>query len=275
MRPVRRFWLVVEGLEPRIVPAGGAFRLPVLPPASVPFHVVRRAGRAAGAAEMGGLFRVPGQPGQLVAVRFAYTLRDAAFRNELGMFLVDDAQGHIGRLKPGDPGYAAAALSRARGLVLFSPGQAPGASRTLELPAGQFFGLYLIQNSTTARFLTHNPRNRPGRGPVAFFSLVRANPDRFQHLRGLPGLGFGFEDGLGGGDRDFNDLVTRVEFGTPQGMAAPPPGPPSPITAPSPAPAKPRIPPSLTARLSDDTAPGGTTNADGLTSDPAVAGTVT
>src|SRR5262249_23755927 len=55
-------------------------------------------------------FAVPGAPGQVVQATFTLTRRRADYRNEVGLFLVDDAAGRVGPLSPGDPGYAAAAL---------------------------------------------------------------------------------------------------------------------------------------------------------------------
>src|SRR5262249_14230116 len=140
-------------------------------------------------------------------------------------FLVDDAQGRIGHLHPGDRGYAAAALHGSRRRVVFSSGQQAGATRTLHLPAGRYFGLYLVQNGTTAQFLAQNSANRAEGNPQAFFSFVQANPDKFGHLRWLSANQFAFEDGSQGGDQDFNDLIARIEFGTLGGTTVvPPPG---------------------------------------------------
>jgi RHS repeat-associated protein len=249
--------LRVEELEPRVLLA----HAPVTPldteHTAVPFHVGAPQHAASRRAAPAQLLQVPGQPGQVVAVRFTTTFRDAVFNNELGIFSVDDAQGRIGKLHPGEPGYAAAALSRGRYRRLVAAGQGAGGEHTLQLPAGGFVGFYLVSNATREEFLAQNRTNRLGDVPNVMFSLVRANPDHFDHMRRLPGRRFAFEDALFGGDRDFNDLVLHVHFGTPQGGGTSSP------------------PPALTARLADDTAPGGTTNADGVTSDPAVAGTVT
>jgi hypothetical protein len=139
--------------------------------------------------------------------------------------------------------------------MIFSGGMRPGAKRTVELPAGSFFGLYLVQNASTRQLLARNRANRLGGGPVAFFSFKGANPDGFGHLRWLADGQFAFEDQTRGGDRDFNDLVGRFRFRPPRSEPE-------------------ADAPVITARLANDTARGGTTNADGVTSDPSVAGSV-
>src|SRR5262249_32793852 len=146
------------------------------------------------------------------------------FNNEVGVFLVDDARGGIGKLHPGDRGYAAAALARGRAYLLAAAGQGAGVGRTLTLPAGRFFGFYLVGNATREQFLARNRTNRVGSSPNVFFSLAKANPDRLEHVRSQPGGVYAFDDQLFGGDRDFNDLVVRLDFGpSPEPIPLPPP----------------------------------------------------
>lgn len=155
----------------------------------------------------------PGHPGANIAATFTWEFRDAGYKNELGLFGVDDAEGRIGALKPGDAGYGLAALTSPSRQIVFSRGQTAGAVSTLDLPAGELFGLYLVQDSTTAKFLSGNPANAADRRPRVFFAFPNANPDSVDHVHWLGGNRFAFEDLLGGGDRDFDDLVARVDFG--------------------------------------------------------------
>jgi hypothetical protein len=138
---------------------------------------------------------------------FRLLSRHAAFRNEVGLFVVDDASGRIGTLQPGDPGYAAAALTRGR--VIFGRNASPGALRRLRFPAGVHLGFYLVQHGARAQVLARNPGNALRRQPRVFFSIAAANPDGVAHVRWLGRKRLGFEDLVGGGDRDFNDLVMR------------------------------------------------------------------
>lgn len=157
---------------------------------------------------------VPGEIGQLTPTTFTLTSTDSSFRNELGLFLVDDAKGTIGGIAPGQPGYTEAALKAETSQVLFVQGAKRGIVKTVNLPAGKYFGLYLVQNRTTAKFLEINPENKKGKGHV-FFSILAANPDKFNHIRWFSSTSFGFEDLTGGGDKDFNDLIAKFKFGTP------------------------------------------------------------
>jgi len=147
-----------------------------------------------------------------ITVEFTWDSREAEFRNELGLYKVDDAQGRIGTLLPGDPGYTEAALAPNRRQVLFESGQTAGASKKLSLSSQEHFGWYLIQNSTTQRFLERNPSNSLNRGPKAFFSYQAANPDNFHHIQRLTDNQLAWEDITNGGDRDFDDLIFSYVF---------------------------------------------------------------
>ncbi len=134
--------------------------------------------------------------------------RYATYRNEFGLYLVDDASGRIGTLHPGDAGYARAAISRTQ--AVFTAVDPIGTTRTLQLPAGSNYGTYLVQNSTRARILAVNPENRLRHGPQMFFSFRAANTDHFDHVRQLSSTRLGFEDLTNGGDRDFNDMIVDI-----------------------------------------------------------------
>src|SRR5262249_36090100 len=154
---------------------------------------------------------VPGTPGTVISTTFTATTRETAFDNEFGVFFVDDVSGRIGNLHPGDNGYSAVALTTERKRVVFAAGKEL-ATTSLDLPAGTFFGFYLIQRSTSADFVAHNPTDSLQSGPLAFFSFRAANPDRFEHVQEQPNNQFGFKVLFAGGDRDFNDLAVRIDF---------------------------------------------------------------
>jgi len=111
------------------------------------------------------------------------TCTASAFRNEFGVFGVDNAAGRIGQLHPGDPGYAAAALARRR--VIFTGSDPAGTVRRLKLPADAIFGRYLVQNGSSAEAVARNRDNQLRRRPRVFFSFTAANPDGFTHVRRL------------------------------------------------------------------------------------------
>jgi uncharacterized repeat protein (TIGR01451 family) len=156
---------------------------------------------------------VPGDPPDPVSLRFTWTRRDARFNNELGVIRVDDAEGSIGGIRPGDPRYLSTAAAVGRMRVVFHSGESAGISRDIPLRGGERFIVYFVQNGSTALALARNPENRPGRTPHVFFADPAANPDRFGHVRigdHNGSLVLAWEDLLGGGDRDFNDMVLTI-----------------------------------------------------------------
>ncbi|MBW4512456.1 MAG: DUF4114 domain-containing protein [Scytonematopsis contorta HA4267-MV1] len=159
---------------------------------------------------------VPGESGEIVPVTFNKVSQEASFQNEMGLFVVDNAQGRIGSILPGQPGYIEAALSDSRRDIIFASGQTSGTAKTMELPAKSYVGFYLIQNATTERFLNQNPQNELNREPLAFFFFPQGNPDSIDHLQDIAANSFGWEDLTNGGDKDFNDLVFEYTFGIPR-----------------------------------------------------------
>ena len=161
---------------------------------------------------------------------FTWNGGDASYRSELGIYRVDDASGRIGNLLPGDTGYAQKALEQSRATSVFDRygSYRPGATVSVQVERGGFYGTYLIQNGDRSGFRQSNPNNSTSRSPVAFFSTTRANPDGFDHLQasfmtdasGKVSLRQNWEDTTGGGDRDFNDVMFTVAGITPVQVAA-------------------------------------------------------
>lgn len=114
---------------------------------------------------------------------------------EIGIFEVLDALGTIAApttsdptrtLKPGDSGYAQAVLAQQSRQVLFTKGDVPGEkTRTLNMRAGTYFGVYFIPKGTAAGFLSSNPGNSlTATSTNAYFSFAAANPDGGkEHMR--------------------------------------------------------------------------------------------
>src|SRR5271157_4185900 len=152
---------------------------------------------------------VPGQPGTMTTVTFTLAARNTPFHDEFGLFLVDDPSGWIGKLRPGDRGYTAAALQRRQ--VVFNCNQNAGAVVALQLPAGRYFGTYLIQNDTSGEFLARNPENLCKDAPKAFFSFPAANPlHSTQVIQVGPNLS-GWDDRIHERNRDFHDEVVGIQ----------------------------------------------------------------
>jgi phosphodiesterase/alkaline phosphatase D-like protein len=131
--------------------------------------------------------------------------REAAYNNYVGFYKVDDAlTGSIGGLKPGDAGYAQAAVkARVGGIDLQVGNQGTGTFTGKQLTGGEVFAPFLIVNATADQFLN-------GQADQVYFNYLGANPDKVDHVRLLGNNTFGFEDILGGGDRDFNDVIVRA-----------------------------------------------------------------
>jgi hypothetical protein len=139
--------------------------------------------------------------GQLVAtVPTQFILNsEAAFSNSFGFYAIDDITGSVRGINPNEAGYAARAIAQQ---VDLSEG----------LPGGALLAPFIVANGTVEEFLAQNPDNQEGGDVLAYFAFGQANPDRRDHVRLLGDNIFGFEDRLGGGDNDFNDLVVEAQF---------------------------------------------------------------
>jgi len=125
---------------------------------------------------------------------------DAEYDNSFGFYVIDDLDGRIGDLLPGDPGYAEAAVSQQL-------------DTNAGLPAGTLVAPFIIADGTAEEFLAENPLNQSDQDVMAYFAFIGANPDGVDHVRLLGDNTIGFEDEWNGGDRDFNDMVVQVHFG--------------------------------------------------------------
>jgi Domain of unknown function (DUF4114) len=181
------------------------------------------------------MFRVPGT--DPIEVHLDFVFREGSYNNELGFFRVDDLNASIDGVKPRDPGYLAAAFGRA--VVVFPSGSTPyTADTTLRVNGGEILVFFLIQDTTLANLLTHNPQNEPETSPMAFFSIDSLNPDGVDHFVAFQDYAhqitqFGFEDETSGGDRDYDDVVFTTVV-VPTQPPIPPGGSDEPIFNPAP-----------------------------------------
>jgi parallel beta-helix repeat protein len=160
-------------------------------------------------------FTVPGTPNEVVLVQFRLLARQASSRNEVGVFLVDDAQGRIAGMLPGNPHYLRRAVRLGRWREIFPRGQQVGSTLEMPLNGGARLMFCVVPRGGLRTALRRNPHNRPGGAPVVLFADGRRNPDRVNHERTSPlpnGAVLGWEDRLGGGDHDFNDVVYSVQL---------------------------------------------------------------
>jgi Calx-beta domain/Domain of unknown function (DUF4114) len=128
---------------------------------------------------------------------------DAAYKNTMGFYTVDDIDGRIGNFKPGDKGYAIAALNRS--VMSMTKGDV---NHNKAFTGNSLLAPYLVANGTVQDVLTGN---KVGQIPQVYFSYMGANIDGQDHVRLLGDNKFAFEDQLGGGDRDFNDAIVQLK----------------------------------------------------------------
>jgi hypothetical protein len=145
-----------------------------------------------------------------------FTKSSAAYQNQVGFYAVEDASGTIklangSTLKPGDANYAVEAIK----LALNNSLQA-GKTDTQtgkDIIGGQIYAPVVVAQGTFNDFVTKNPTNGGGADAIhAYFNYLGANSDKVDHFRLLGNNTFGVEDMYGGGDRDFNDLVVKLDI---------------------------------------------------------------
>ncbi len=130
--------------------------------------------------------------------------REAAFNNTVGFYQTLDASGAVSdpitgaTLSPGDAGYREAALANQLDVTLAGQnGQV--VTGTATFAAGGFLGTFLAVDGTDIA------------NSDVFFSFGAANGGD-DHVRQLGDNTFGFEDLVGLGDADFNDVVVRFSL---------------------------------------------------------------
>ncbi|WP_414620750.1 DUF4114 domain-containing protein [Calothrix sp. CCY 0018] len=133
--------------------------------------------------------------------------REAAYENLVGFFQVTDEDGGIDTdgdgtadILVGDAGYAQAAVQNRITSIDLSVKNQSTASFEGEFDAGSIFVPFLIVDGTVENF------------NEVFFPFLGANSDGVDHVMMLGDNLFGFEDLTGGGDRDFNDIIVKVDF---------------------------------------------------------------
>ncbi len=162
--------------------------------------------------------------GSTAVLKFTKTTHEAAGKGEVCAFVVDDAQGRIGNIAPGDPGYLAAALDRSQ--VIFSTLSDRSndnnfdrdSQRNLQFNAGDRLEFCLIPDDTIDSVKANLAANKPT--AKVLFSLAEANIDKsnqskFTALANNGGYQIAWEDipdnASSKSDKDFNDFVFKIE----------------------------------------------------------------
>src|SRR5919199_300860 len=166
------------------------------------------------------IFVVEGSSGQ-TQLKYSLAQSSPASVNEVGVVVLDNDSGTINGIAPGQAGYQQAALSQ--GTVIFSalsnPPNGFGVSnqtRVLSVEANQRLLFYLVPNSTTDTALADLAAGRTP--PNIFFASPSSNTGGLESLQvsdqGNGVFSLRWDDGVGGGSPDFNDLVFNVQTTT-------------------------------------------------------------
>ena len=129
----------------------------------------------------------------------------------LSLYKVDDFDGTIKGVQPGQAGYDALAAARAYqlttgGTALAGPGYGNYAEAGLEhVDAGDLIAMKLVDNTSGAVFWAFASANETGTNAAGATEHVG-------HLWNYGANTWGWEDQVGGGDRDFNDLIVQLDF---------------------------------------------------------------
>jgi Domain of unknown function (DUF4114) len=159
---------------------------------------VVRVARAVAVAETAG-----GANDQIAVVRLRQNGEDSL---SISFYRVDDFNGTIDGLRPGEAGYAAAAEGRAYattagGTSIGGPGYGNYTqSGLVDVDAGDLIAMRLTNHSSGQTYWGFAQANE------------NINGHQVGHLWNYGLNTWGFEDLYGGGDRDFNDLVVQLDF---------------------------------------------------------------
>jgi Calx-beta domain/Domain of unknown function (DUF4114)/von Willebrand factor type A domain len=132
--------------------------------------------------------------------------RDAAYNNHVGFYKIESADGiiKVGNtlVRPDEDGYRQAIV---KGLIagvdlVGTNGQVVNSNGVFL--GGALYAPVLIANANTANSDFSN----------VYTAYSQGNADKADHIRLLADNTFGFEDLVGGGDRDFNDVIVKATF---------------------------------------------------------------
>ncbi|NJN11223.1 MAG: DUF4114 domain-containing protein [Richelia sp. RM1_1_1] len=134
-----------------------------------------------------------------------YTIsREADFNNQVYFYKVDDITGSVGGVAVGESGYLQAALNNLISPV-FSTSDDNTESGSVQIDAGSIVVPLIIADGDLTQALN-------GTAEVYFSYLgANTNNDNFDHIKLLDSNTFGFEDLPNGGDKDFNDIVIKID----------------------------------------------------------------
>ena len=144
-----------------------------------------------------------GADDQMAVVRLRQDGEDSL---SLSLFRVDDLFGTVDGVAPGAAGYAAAVQGR-----LYS---ASNGTTSLDGPGYGGYGQYILSGVDAGDLVAFRLTDHTSGNVFWAFAQANetANGQPVGHLWSYGLNTWGFEDQLGGGDRDFNDLVVQLDF---------------------------------------------------------------
>jgi|GEM_PF-2198666 2',3'-cyclic-nucleotide 2'-phosphodiesterase (5'-nucleotidase family) len=131
------------------------------------------------------------------------TSKEARNVNEIGVFVVDDEQGRVNGIAPGQAGYFRQALGRANVVFSILP-DGSNFTRLLNFGSGdQKLMFYMVQNGTTDTALAN------ARDGKAVGNVLLGTSDKLRVTdAGSGAFNLNWEDGT---DNDFNDAVIKIQ----------------------------------------------------------------
>ncbi|MBD2447113.1 DUF4114 domain-containing protein [Nostoc sp. FACHB-152] len=150
------------------------------------------------------------------AVTAKFTVnREASYDSFVGFYRVTDANGGIDTnndgvadVLVGQAGYLQAAVNQSVAGISLTVNNQGSATYTGSFAGGEIFVPFIIVNGRPEAVLDNNPNN----DPTVYFPLLGANSDKNDHIRLLGNNVFGFEDLTGLGDKDYNDMIVKVDL---------------------------------------------------------------
>jgi hypothetical protein len=149
-------------------------------------------------------------------IKAEFTLyREAAFDNFVGFYKIANEKGgidingdKIADILPGQSGYTQAAMNQRISGVDLTVNNQGTATFNSTLLGGSLLAPFIIANGRPDAILDSNPNN----DPAVYFSFLGANPGQVDHIRLLGNNTWGFEDLPNGGDKDYNDVIVRMNI---------------------------------------------------------------
>lgn len=143
--------------------------------------------------------------------------REAGYDNTVGFYAVDPSGQVVdpltGLAVSGAPiaanaqDYQQKALQYRTDIALSVENQSVFTQKT-QFQGGLLYAPFIVQNGSFEQFSDSDLSNDPS----VFFPYLGVNSDKVDHIRLLSNNLWGFEDLTGGGDRDYNDLIVKLNI---------------------------------------------------------------